>query len=430
MSSTPIDIAVQDIGDYQDVPVVDILVEPGTTVTADQSVLVLETDKAALEVPAGQDGVIDTLAVKVGDTLSQGDVFCTLVPSASAPPPEADAEPEAPPPQAAPAEDAPTPEPVTGPPPASPTVAPAATDDGDATPPNAGPAVRKQARLLGVDLARVTGTGKGGRVLKEDVEAYVRGALTASADNAGAGAGIPAMPEIDFSQFGEIERQPLQRIQRISSAHLHRAWLNVPHVTQWESADITDLDAFRKAAGQEQGIKLTLLPFLIKAVTRTLTEFPRFNASLAPDGEHLIMKQYQHIGFAADTDAGLVVPVIRDADRKGVRELADECATLAGKARDGKLTANDMKGGCFTISSLGGLGIRGAFTPIVNAPEVAILGISRATVQPVWDGEGFSPRLVLPLSLSYDHRVIDGALGARFLLHLVKQLENLSQLLL
>ena len=423
MSSTPIDIAVPDIGDYQDVPVVDILVAPGETVTADQSVLVLETDKAALEVPAGRDGVIETLAVKVGDTLSQGNVFCTLERSVSDE--ETRAEPE--PTQAAPPEQ--TPAPVADGPAATATLGtPPAKDDPTSV--NAGPAVRKQARLLGVDLSRVTGTGKGGRVLKEDVDAYVREALANHTGKPEPQAGIPAIPDIDFSQFGEIERHPLQRIQRLSSAHLHRAWLNVPHVTQFESADITDLDAFRKSAGEEQGIKLTLLPFLIKAVTHTLAEFPRFNASLAADGEHLILKKYRHIGFAADTDAGLVVPVVRDADRKSVRELADECATLAGKARDGKLAADDMKGGCFTISSLGGLGIRGAFTPIVNAPEVAILGISRATVQPVWNGREFSPRLVLPLSLSYDHRVIDGALGARFLLHLVKQLENLSQLLL
>lgn len=416
MSSKQIDVQVPDIGDYKDVEVVEILVQPGTVVTSDQPVLVLETDKAALEIPAGIDGSIQHFTVKAGDRVSQGDTFCTMLPSLPVVSASVPTEPESEPFNDASPIDAP---------------APAPADTGCGTlPPKAGPAVRKQARLLGVNLAQVAGTGKAGRILKEDVEAFVRDTLAAGTGDPARQGGISAIPETDFSKFGEIERKPLQRIQRISSTHLHRAWLNVPHVTQFESADISQLEAFRKSASEEQDIKLTLLPFLIKAVTRALAAFPQFNASLAPDGEHLILKKYMHIGFAADTEAGLVVPVVRDADRKSVRELANECATLARKARNGKLSPDDMKGGCFTLSSLGGLGIRGAFTPIVNAPEVAILGISRATMQPVWNGTAFSPQLVLPLSLSYDHRVIDGALGSRFLLHLVKQLENVSLLLL
>jgi len=296
---------------------------------------------------------------------------------------------------------------------------------------HAGPGTRKFARELGVDVSQVSGTGLKGRVTVEDVQAYVKARLATapgSAAPATSGAGIPAIPAVDFSQFGAIETKPLARIRKLSAAHLSRAWLNVPHVTQFDEADITELENFRKPASEDTGVKLTLLPFLMKAVAVAMKQFPEFNSSLAPDGENLILKQYCHIGFAADTPHGLVVPVVRDVWSKGVAQLATECGELARKARDGKLKPDEMRGGCMSISSLGGLGVTGGFTPIVNAPEVAILGVSKASMKPVWDGKAFVPRLILPLSLSYDHRVIDGAYAARFTVTLVKLVSDLRRL--
>lgn len=295
--------------------------------------------------------------------------------------------------------------------------------------PHASPFVRKLAREFGVDLSKVQGTGPKGRISAEDVQGFTKKALSGAAPATSGGAGIPQMPAVDFSQFGPIESKPLARIRKISAQYLHRAWLNVPHVTQNDEADITELEAFRKAQSDESGVKLTLLPFVMKAVSVVMKQYPEFNSSLAPDGESLILKKYCNIGFAADTENGLVVPVVKDIWNKGIVQLAQDCAELAKKARDGKLKPDEMKGGCFSISSLGGIG--GAhFTPIVNAPEVAILGVSRAQTKPVWDGKQFVPRLLCPLSLSYDHRVIDGAYAARFIVALSKVLADLRRTLL
>jgi pyruvate dehydrogenase E2 component (dihydrolipoamide acetyltransferase) len=311
--------------------------------------------------------------------------------------------------------------------PAAPAQAPWESQKGQV--PHASPAVRKAARELGVDLARVKGSGPHGRIVAEDVQGFVKGALSAGGAGAAGGAGIPKMPAVDFSQWGPVEQKPLSRIRKLSAQYLHRAWLNVPHVTQNDEADITDLEAFRKQQSEETGTKLTLLPFIMKAVSATLKQFPEFNASLAPDGESLVMKQYCHLGFAADTENGLVVPVVKDVWSKGIVQLAAECGELAKKAREGKLKPDEMKGGCFSISSLGGIG-GSHFTPIVNAPEVAILGVSRAQMKPVWDGKAFVPRLMVPLSLSYDHRVIDGASAARFIVALSKTLADFRRVAL
>jgi pyruvate dehydrogenase E2 component (dihydrolipoamide acetyltransferase) len=296
--------------------------------------------------------------------------------------------------------------------------------------PHASPSVRKLAREFGVDLSRVKGTGPNSRITAEDVQGYTKQALAGGAPAGSAGgAGIPPIPAVDFSQFGEIETKPLARIRKLSAQHVHRAWLNIPHVTQNDEADITELEAFRKAQSEESGVKLTLLPFVMKAVGAALKQFPEFNSSLGPDGASLVLKKYCNVGFAADTEAGLVVPVVKDIWNKGIVQLAQDCADLAKKAREGKLRPDDMKGGCFSISSLGGIG--GAhFTPIVNAPEVAILGVSRAQMKPVWDGKQFVPRLLCPLSLSYDHRVIDGAYAARFIVALGKLMSDLRRLAL
>ncbi|MGK8436809.1 2-oxo acid dehydrogenase subunit E2 [Ectopseudomonas hydrolytica] len=428
MSST-LDVYVPDIGDYKDVLVVEIMVQPGSRVGADQSIMVLETDKATMEIPCGVEGVIQSLKIKEGDRVSKGDAICTILVETGGSLSESSifsqcAETET-------LHDEPSQPalalPISQP---EPRQADSAGHNTDMVLAKTGPAVRKMARLLGVDLCLVKGTGKGGRILKEDMENYVRGRLSVESAEAERHFGIPRTPEIDFTKYGEIEVRTLPRIQKISSVHLHGAWLNIPHVTQFESADITDLEAFRKSANTESNLKLTLLPFLIKAVAQALHKYPQFNASLAADGESIILKKYVNVGFAADTDGGLVVPVVKSADQQGIHELAQGAEVLARKARDGKLSPEDMKGGCFTISSLGGIGIRGTFTPIVNAPEVAILGVSRATITPVWNGQEFMPRMILPLSLSYDHRVIDGALGSRFLLHLVRLLENLALVLL
>ena len=425
-SASKIEVTIPDIGDYKGVPVIEVLAKDGDSVVKDAPLLVLESDKATMEVPSPASGVVRGFRLKVGDKVSKGDAVCALAATAGA---STDVTSAAPPPAAEPAAaiGIPASKSVAEPPALSASVEKALPATASA---HAGPATRKFARELGVDLSRVPGGGPRGRILVEDVQAYVKKQLAAPSAGAAAGsAGIPPILAIDFSQFGEIERKPLARIRKLSAAHLHRAWLNIPHVTQNDEADITDVEAFRKSSAEETSVKLTLLPFIMKAAAKAMQEYPEFRSSLAPDGETLIMKKYCHIGFAADTENGLVVPVVRDVDRKGVVQLAEECGALAKKARDGKLKAEEMKGGCFSISSLGGIGGT-HFTPIVNAPEVAILGASRAQIKPVWNGKDFAPRLMLPLSLSYDHRVIDGAYAARFIVLLVKLLSDVRRLAL
>ena len=428
-------ILVPDIGDFESVEVIEILVKPGDTIRAEQSLITVESDKASMEIPSSAAGVVKSIDVKVGDKVAQGSVVLQLEISGAAAPAPA---PAVAAPAAAPAAAAPAVAPAAAPALAA---APAAASDAQtaalaATPaagkleipastagmPHASPSVRKFARELGVDLARVAGTGPKDRITQEDVQGFVKqalsGAAPASAAAAGAslGGGIDLLPwpKVDFTKFGEIEPKPLSRIKKISGANLHRNWVMIPHVTNNDEADITDLEALRVTLNKENeksGIKITMLAFLIKACVAALRKFPEFNASL--DGDNLILKKYFHIGFAADTPNGLVVPVIRDADKKGILEIATVMADLSKKARDGKLSPAEMQGGCFSISSLGGIGGT-HFTPIINAPELAILGASRSYMKPVWDGKQFVPRLVLPLSLSYDHRVIDGAAAARF----------------
>jgi pyruvate dehydrogenase E2 component (dihydrolipoamide acetyltransferase) len=415
-SGGTLQVTVPDIGDYADIPVIEVLVQDGDAVEKDAPLIVLESEKATMEVPAPAAGTVRALKVKVGSKVSKGSPIATLqLADGAAPPPVAAAAP-APAPRAAGREAA------AGVPPW--------TAQAGTQVPHASPFVRKLAREFGVDLAKVQGTGPKGRISAEDVQNFTKKALAGAAPAAaGGGAGIPPIPPVDFSQFGPVEAKPLARIRKISAQYLHRAWLNVPHVTQNDEADITELEAFRKAQSDELGVKLTLLPFVMKAVSVVMKQYPEFNSSLAPDGESLILKKYCHIGFAADTEHGLVVPVVKDIWNKGIAQLAQECAELAKKARDGKLKPDEMKGGCFSISSLGGIG--GAhFTPIVNAPEVAILGVSRAQMKPVWDGRQFAPRLMCPLSLSYDHRVIDGAAAARFIVALSKSLADLRRTLL
>ena len=437
-------VTIPDIGDFSGVPVIEVLVKDGDTVEAEQPLLVLETDKATMEIPSPGAGVVQGLKLKAGDKVSKGDEVCSLQGAAASTPLPPGEGPgvrasEA---QASSVTQTPSPAPAGHPLPAGEGKAsaqpvaetPQQSSGKPGQLPYAGPATRKFARELGVDLSLVKGSGLRGRIVIEDVQGYVKqtlaqpAAAATSAAPAG-GSGIPPIPAVDFSQFGEIETVPLARIRKLSAAHLHRAWVNIPHVTQTDDADITDLEAFRKSASDESGTKLTLLPFVMKAVEKAMQAYPDFNSSLSPDGASLIRKKYLHIGFAADTPNGLVVPVVRDVDQKGIVQLANECAELAKKARDGKLKPDEMKGGCFSISSLGGIG-GGYFTPIVNAPEVAILGVSRGVMKPVWDGKAFQPRLMLPLSLSYDHRVIDGALGARFIVMLTKLLGDLRRLTL
>jgi len=428
-ASSSIEVTIPDIGDYNGVPVIEVLVKDGDTVTAEQALLVLETDKATMEIPSPGAGVVQGFKIKAGDKVSKGDAVCTLQGAGPVQAPAA----------AAPADDRGQGPLLQKPAPVGADLVrdePAATPQGSSGKPGelpyAGPGTRKFARELGVDLTKVKGSGLRGRIVVEDVQAFVKQTLAqpaAAAASPAGGSGIPPIPAVDFSQFGKIETVPLARIRKLSAAHLHRAWVNIPHVTQTDDADITELEAFRKSASDESGIKLTLLPFVMKAVEKAMQAYPDFNASLSPAGASLIKKKYLHLGFAADTPNGLVVPVIRDVDKKGIVQLANECAELAKKARDGKLKPDEMKGGCFSISSLGGIG-GGYFTPIVNAPEVAILGVSRGVMKPVWDGKAFQPRLMLPLSLSYDHRVIDGALGARFIVLLTKLLGDLRRLAL
>ena len=417
-----IDVKVPDIGDFDAVEVIEILVSEGDQVEAEQGLITLESDKAAMDVPAPQAGKITGVKTQTGDKVAEGDVVATLLAQVAKEKPQAAEKSEADPSAKASAKETPSQKPAsqsdapesTGPKAAGggPGELPAIDESGFAKA-HATPAVRRFARELGADLSRIHGSGYKGRITKEDVKKWVKAQLRGGG---GGGAGLPQVPEIDHSKFGEIERVPLSRIQKISGPRLQASWVNAPHVTQHDEADITQMDAVRKALKSDAealGTKMTPLAFIMKACVHALNEFPDFNASLDPDGEHLIRKKYFHLGFAADTPHGLVVPVIRDVDQKNVFDVARELGDLAGKAREGKLQQKEMQGACFTVSSLGGIGGT-AFTPIVNAPEVAILGVSKSEMKPVWNGKDFEPRLMLPLSLSYDHRVIDGAAAARF----------------
>ena len=419
-ASGPVNIEVPDIGDFKEVEVIEVMVAVGDTIKAEQSLITVESDKASMEIPASQGGVVKEVKVKVGDKVAKGSVVVVVEGDAgAAPAATSDAKPEAKTEAKAESKaDAPAAAPASRPAPA------AALEDPNLKPgqlPHASPSVRKFARELGVNLSKVKGSGPKERITADDVRGFVKQALAAGPATAAAGGsadgaalGLLPWPKVDFTKFGPIEAKPLSRIKKISGANLHRNWVMIPHVTNNDEADITDLEALRVTLNKENeksGIKVTMLAFLIKAVVAALKKFPEFNASL--DGDNLVLKQYYHIGFAADTPNGLVVPVIRDADKKGILQLAQEMTDLSKKARDGKISPADMQGGCFSISSLGGIGGT-SFTPIINAPEVAILGVSRSAHKPVWDGKQFVPRLMVPLSLSYDHRVIDGASAARF----------------
>ncbi|MGY8818401.1 MAG: dihydrolipoyllysine-residue acetyltransferase [Pseudomonadales bacterium] len=429
------EIRIPDIGSSGSAKVIEVMIKAGDSVEADQSLITLESDKASMEIPAPKAGVVESLSIKVGDDAKTGDLILTLKVAGAAPAKKAEPKPQQ---EAAPQQQAVAPN-KQGVPEAKAASTPAPAVSGPSkagTKVHAGPAVRMTAREFGVELADVTGTGPKGRILKEDVQAYVKNMLhktkQASAEGATGGAGIPPIPTIDFSRFGEIEEVPMSRLMQVGAANLHRSWLNVPHVTQFESADITELEAFRvaqKAIAEKAGVKLTVLPLLLKACAHLLKELPEFNASLSPSGKSVIRKKYVHVGFAVDTPDGLMVPVIRNVDQKSLLQLAAEAAELAEKARTKKLSPDAMQGACFTISSLGHIGGTG-FTPIVNAPEVAILGVSKAAMQPVWDGKAFQPRLMLPLSLSYDHRVINGAAAARFTKRLSELLADIRTMLL
>ena len=441
-SSSVQDVHVPDIGSDGKAKVIEILIKVGDSVEADQSLITLESDKASMEIPSPAAGVVESISVKLEDEVGTGDFILKLKVAGAAAAPAA----AAPAPAAAPASDV-----HKVPEGAHPAVAAevsaiaslaaaaasvTAAPKRDGAKVHAGPAVRLLAREFGVELSAVPGTGPKGRVLKEDVQAYVKAmmqkAKEAPAAGATGGAGIPPIPAVDFSKFGEIEEVAMTRLMQVGASNLHRSWLNVPHVTQFDSADITELEAFRvaqKAVAEKAGVKLTVLPLLLKACAFLLKELPDFNSSLAPSGKAIIRKKYVHIGFAVDTPDGLLVPVIRNVDQKSLLQLAAEAAALAEKARTKKLSADDMQGACFTISSLGHIGGTG-FTPIVNAPEVAILGVSKATIQPVWDGKAFQPKLMLPLSLSYDHRVINGAAAARFTKRLGDVLADIRTMLL
>ena len=467
--SSQMEIRVPDIGDFTDIPVIEILVNPGDQVQPEDALVTLESDKATMDVPSPAAGTVETVAVSVGDTVSEGSLVLTIAidsaepaagrgngadpEPASTPSPQAEPAPETDKASASGAEPSPAEsasslpvedDPDSAPPPSpanrpqnppgrpSPTAALSATPAPPASKPShATPGVRRFARELGVDITRVTGTGRKGRVLEEDVKRFVKSAVAGHGEGA-SGGGIPRIPEVDFSKWGKVEVQPLSRIKRLSGPHLQRAWLNVPHVTNHDEADITDLESFRrslKPEAEQAGARLTPLVFIMKALVRAMADFPTFNASLSANGQDLVLKQYFHIGIAVDTPNGLVVPVVRDVDTKGFITLALELAELSGRAREGKLMPADLQGGCMSISSLGGIGGIG-FTPIVNAPEVAILGVSRSKMTPIWDGSEFRPRLMLPLDLSYDHRVIDGAEAARFLAHLGALLGDLRRMLL
>ncbi|MHC5131248.1 dihydrolipoyllysine-residue acetyltransferase [Pseudomonas glycinis] len=425
------DIHVPDIGSAGKAKIIEVLVKAGDTVEADQSLITLESDKASMEIPSPAAGVVESVSIKLDDEVGTGDLILKLkvkgaAPAAAPAPAAAAAAPSAP----APAAGAPAAAPAAA--------APAAAPAKPGAKVHAGPAVRQLAREFGVELSAVGASGPHGRILKEDVQVYVKAMMQkakeapAAAGGATGGAGIPPIPVVDFSRFGEIEEVPMTRLMQVGAANLHRSWLNVPHVTQFDSADITELEAFRvaqKAVAEKAGVKLTILPLLLKTCAHLLKELPDFNSSLAPSGKAIIRKKYVNIGFAVDTPDGLLVPVIKNVDQKSLLQLAAEAASLAEKARTKKLSSDEMQGACFTISSLGHIGGTG-FTPIVNAPEVAILGVSKATIQPVWDGKAFQPKLMLPLSLSYDHRVINGAAAARFTQRLGSLLGDIRTILL
>ena len=420
-------LVVPDLGDFEDVEVIEVHVANGDEVNIEDPIVTLETDKAAMDVPAVAAGRIESVLVRLGDKVSAGASLAIIDAVAVAETPAADVEETTTPPSSPPVEQAPPPVQQQSAP--APNSLPSIDEFGFSTA-HAGPSVRKLARELGVNLADVNGSGPKNRVLHDDVKAFVKAILTGQAGAPG-GAALPETPKVDFAKFGEIETQPLTRIQKISGPRLQASWINLPHVTQHDLADITALESRRqelKGPAKERGISLTPLAFVIKAVVATLQEFPKANSSLSNDGSSLVYKKYIHMGFAADTDQGLMVPVIRDADKKDVYELAEELGSLSRAARDGKLKVDQLQGATFTISSLGGIGGT-AFTPIVNAPEVAILGVSRSSMQPVWDGSKFEPRLMLPLSLSYDHRVIDGAAAVRFTTFLGQQLADVDALL-
>ncbi len=448
--SNLVEVKVPDIGDFKDVEIIEVLVKPGDTVQSEASVLVLESDKATMEIPSPSTGTVKEMKVKVGDKVSQGTTIMMLEAAAAEQQAKAAAQ-VAIEKAAVPAEPAASKEAAAAPAPAfdpsrtmiaaPPTAAlePAPSSEGR---PHASPAVRKFARELGVDLSGIPGSANKGRITKDDVQNFVKQALAGGSAAASRGTSksvnfapnLPDLPNVDFGKFGPIETKPLSRIKKISGPALHRNWLAIPHITQFDEADMTELEAFRKAQGRDaekQGIKLTPLAFIIKAAIAALKKFPEFNSSLDRGGENLILKNYYHIGFAADTPNGLVVPVIKNADQKGVMALAKELGELSALAREGKLKPTDMQGGTFSISSLGGIGGTN-FTPIINAPEVAILGVGRSNTRPVWnaDKQAFVPRLIVPLSLSYDHRVVDGALGARFITFLNGALSDIRRLVL
>jgi pyruvate dehydrogenase E2 component (dihydrolipoamide acetyltransferase) len=436
-----IEIKVPDIGDFKEVEVIEILVKVGDTVKAEQSLITVESDKASMEIPSSHAGVVKELKIKLGDKVAEGSIVLMLEASTSA-------NTSAPAPTVA-STPAPAPASVTTPAPAAVAAAPEVKPAPVSLPASvdvpvqhgkshASPSIRKFARELGVDLAQVQGSGPKGRVVLEDVQGFVKGVMrsgvSASPVTSGVSGGMSLLPwpSLDFSKFGSTELQPLSRIKKISGPNLHRNWVMIPHVTQFEEADVTELEEFRKQSNDalaKSGVKLTMLAFVIKASVAALKKFPAFNASLDAAGENLILKHYYHIGFAADTPNGLVVPVIKNADQKGIAEIAKEMAELSAQAREGKLKPADMQGASFTISSLGGIGGT-AFTPIINAPEVAILGLSKSSIKPVWDGKQFLPKLMMPLSLSYDHRVIDGAMGARFAVYLAEVLADMRRTLL
>jgi len=432
------DILVPDIGDFDNVDVIEVLVTPGDVVDVESPLITLESDKATMDIPSPVAGTVTEIRIAVGDQVSQGSLVAkvevaepatgTAAPAATKKARQTEANSVSPPKPPVPEQPDPAPPAAPRPPPSL----PPAVESGDGPLPHASPAVRRFARELGADLSKISGTGAHGRILADDVRAFIKSALSQGVTPAQPASAIPAMPDVDFARWGTIETRPLSRIKKISGRHLHRAWLNVPHVTHHDEADITELEAFRKTLKNERAyaeVRITLLGFVIKALVSAMKAFPVINASLSPDGESLILKRYFHVGVAVDTENGLVVPVLRDVDTKGIVELAGELGEMSARARDGKLKPEEMQGGCISISSLGGIGGTG-FTPIVNSPEVAILGIARAQMKPRWDGNTFEPRLMLPLDLSYDHRVIDGAEAARVTAFVVSALEDSRRLLL
>jgi len=431
--SEMVNVKVPDIGDFDEVEIIEVLVSVGDQIAEEDSLITVESDKATMEIPSSHAGTVKEVKVKIGDTIAEGGVVVLLETT--------DAAAEAPKVEAVEAEASvvatPVQAPAAAPAPAAlaPLERPSPTANIDPVRfknAHASPAIRKFARELGVDLTKVNATGRNGRIVKEDVQAFVKQAMTSGGSAAGAALGVEPMPDIDFSQWGEVETKPLSKINKLTGKFLHRNWVTIPHVTQFDEADITSLEAFRKQSNKEyekEGVKFTLLSFIMKAVAAGLKKYPRFNSSLDASGENLIMKNYFNIGIAVDTPDGLVVPVVRDVDKKSIVDISVELREISIKAREKKLMPSDMQGGCMSISSLGGIGGT-KFTPIVNAPEVAILGVSKADMKPVWNGTEFEPKLMCPLSLSYDHRVVDGAEGARFVTYISQLLADARRLLL